>query len=146
MQFPTVLQFHSAFRRHPPLLLLKVPHRQNRHPKQKEKKNPTNQPKEPQGGRNISSANIFTVAICLQEISEAAWQWNKLKEWRAFSYFKMKLNLSCITSTDFISELMQVNIATVFEKFKNSIQNAKSKHFMNFNIHLEISKLALSSC
>lgn len=47
VQFPTVLQYHSAFRRHAPLLLLKVPHRQNRHPKQKEKKTQPTKQKNP---------------------------------------------------------------------------------------------------
>lgn len=57
---------------------------------------------------------------------------------------KTKLNLSCSISTKFIPELIQANIATVFEKFRNSIQNSKSKQFMNFKIPLEIGKLATS--
>lgn len=57
---------------------------------------------------------------------------------------QMKLNLSCSILTKFIPELIQANIASVFEKFRNSIQNSKSKQFINFKIPLETGKLATS--
>lgn len=84
---PYTLLISQCLQKTPLTLTPEVPHKQNKHPKQKEKKKPT------QARSNISSANTSTLAICLQEMSEAAWQPNSeknLKEWRAFSYFSTK--------------------------------------------------------
>lgn len=140
---PYTLLISQCLQKTPLTLTPEVPHKQNKHPKQKEKKNP------PRHAVIFPQQTLphqqSVCKRCLRQPGSLTVKKTSKNE-EHFLTSVQNENLSCSISTEFISELMQINIATVFEKLKNSTQNAKSKHFMNFNIHLEVSKLALSAC